>query len=132
MTTGQRSKFSFFRNFGWKLILSLIIAGGAAYLLREVFYPFQFIILETFRENPEKFVTYHDFDDDGLSECVEFNNYGSNKNFIQVKSWNSGIIDQTNYWESISKELMFADISGDRYDEIIACTQKADSVYLNH
>ena len=130
MVIGQKSKFSYFRNFGWKLILSLIIAGGAAYLLKELFYPYQLNVIESIREDPNKFITYHDFNDDGLSEYIELNNYGPNKNFILIKNWNDGIIDQTNYWEMVSQGLMFADINGDRYDEIIACTQKDDSVYL--
>ena len=48
MVKSKKSKFSFFRNFGWKLlILSLLISGGAAYLMSESFYPYDFEILET-------------------------------------------------------------------------------------
>jgi nitrogen-specific signal transduction histidine kinase len=127
---GQRSKLSFVRHFGWKLILSLIIAGLAAFLLNELFYPYQFNLLETTHVAPNQIISYHDFNDDGLSECVELCNFGPTKNYTLIKNWNGGIIDQTNYWETISLELMYADVTGDRYDEIIACTQKDDSVFI--
>lgn len=128
----QKSKFSFSRNFGWKLlVLSLIIVGGAAYLFRDKFDPYEFITLENVQEDANEFRTCHDFDGDGLSESIETKNFGPNKNLIWVKSWNGGIIDQANYWEGIQGgALMFADVTGDGYEEIIAFTQKGDSVYL--
>jgi nitrogen-specific signal transduction histidine kinase len=132
MVRAQKSKFYFFRNFGWKLlILSLIIAGGAAYLLRESFNAYKFDVIENKQGDLNYSVTYHDFDHDGYSEQLEIRNYAPNRHNIQVKNWNGGIVDQANYWESIDTYgLMFADITGDGYDEIFAFTQGGDSLYF--
>jgi two-component system nitrogen regulation sensor histidine kinase NtrY len=132
MANEGRTKFSFFRDLGWKLLLlSLILVGGAAYLLKEMFYPYQFTVLENAREDVDGFRTYHDFDGDGLSECIEVKNHEPDRHFIHVKSWNGGIVDQANYYERIDVGgLMFADVTGDAYHEIIAFTQKADSLYV--
>lgn len=132
MAEAQTPKFSYFRNLGWKLlVLSLIIVAGAAYLLRDRFDPYQFTVLENMQDEIYEFRTYHDFDGDGLSECIEVKNFRPDKNLIWVKSWNGGIVDQANYWEAVQgRGLMFVDVTGDGYEEIIAFTQKDDSLYL--
>jgi hypothetical protein len=132
MSKEERSKFSFFRASGWKLlILSLIIVGASAYLLKDIFLPYHFNVLENVREDVNEFRTYHDFNGDGLSETIEVKNLGPNKNLVYVKSWNGGYIDQANYWEPIDVGgFMFTDVTGDAYHELIAFTQKGDSSYL--
>lgn len=132
MAKKPKHKLTYFRRFGWKLLLlSLIIVGTAAYFIRDWFDPYQFIVLENVQEEVYEFRTYHDFDGDGLSECIEVENFRPDKNLIWVKSWNGGIVDQANYWEAVQGGgLMFADVTGDGYEEIIAFTQKDDSLYL--
>ncbi|MBE0572343.1 MAG: HAMP domain-containing histidine kinase [Ignavibacteriaceae bacterium] len=132
MAKNQKSKFYFFRNFGWKLLfLSLILAGGAAYLLRESFYPNEFEILENIPEELEYQCRYHDFDHDGFSEMMEIRNYGPTRYNIKVYNWNGGIIDQANYWETIREDgLSYYDITGDGFDEILGFTQQGDSLYF--
>jgi nitrogen-specific signal transduction histidine kinase len=132
MVKARKSKFSFFRNFGWKLlILSLFIAGGAAYLLRESFYPYEFDIIESISGKLDYEFAYHDFDHDGFSETLEIRNYAANRYNILVRNWNGGTIDQANYWETMDTHgLMFADVNGDDYDEILAFTQRDDSLFF--
>ncbi len=132
MEKPQKSKFSFFRNLGWGLLfISLIINGGTAYLLKDMFYPYQFNVLENVPQGVTEFRAYHDFNGDGLSECIEGQNFEPNRHLIWVKSWNGGIVDQANYWERIEPNgLMFSDITGDGYQEMIAFTQKDDSLFL--
>ncbi len=132
MVMARKSKFYFFRNFGWKLlILSLVIAGGAAYLLRESFYPYEFDIVETISGELDHEIAYHDFDHDGFSEMMEIRNYAANRYNILVTNWNGGTIDQANYWEPITHHgLMFADITGDGFDEILGFSQENDTLYF--
>lgn len=132
MAKSKKSKFNLFKNFGWKLFfLSLIIAGGAAYLLRESFYPFEFEILENIQGELEYQCRYHDFDHDGFSEKMEIRNYAPTRYNIKVYNWNGGIIDQANYQEPIfDSELGYYDITGDGFDEIFGFSQQNDSLYL--
>ena len=132
MVTAQKSTFYFFRNFGWKLLIfSLLITAGAAYLIRESLHPFEFDVLENIHGNLDYIISYHDFDHDGYSEQLEIKNYRANKHNILIKNWNGGVVDQTNYWESIDQyRLMFADVTGDGYDEIFALAQKGDSLFF--
>ena len=132
MVKARKSKFFFFRNFGWKLlILSLIIAGGAAYLLRESFYPYEFQIVETISGKLDYEIAYHDFNHDGFSEMMEIRNYAANRYNILVKNWNGGTIDQANYWEPIQIHgLSYADITSDGFDEILGFSQQNDSLYF--
>ena len=120
------------RSFGWKLLfLSLILAGGVIYLLRESFYPNDFEIVEKISGKLDYEFAYHDFDHDGFSEMMEIRNYAANRYNITVRNWNGGTIDQANYWEPIESDgLMFKDINGDGFDEIFGFTQKNDSIYF--
>lgn len=132
MVTTQKSTFYFFRNFGWKLlILSLFIAGGATYLLSNSFLPYEFDLVENISGELEYSIAYHDFDNDGYSEKIEIRNYAASRHNILVKNWSGGVVDQANYWEIIDAYgLMFADVTGDGYDEIFAFTQKGDSLFF--
>jgi nitrogen-specific signal transduction histidine kinase len=132
MTNEPKPKLSYFRSLGWKLLLfSLIASLGVAYLFRDRSDPYQFIVLENVQEEIYEFKTYHDFDGDGLSECIEVKNFRPDKNLIWVKSWNGGYVDQANYWEAVQGGgLMFADVTSDGYEELIAFTQKDDSLFL--
>ena len=132
MVKSKKSKFYFFRNFGWKLFfLSLIIAFGITYLLRESFYPYEFEIVQTAKEDLGYEIAYHDFDHDGFSEMMELRNSGPSRYNITVKNWNGGTIDQANYWEPIvTSGLMYADITGDGFDDILGFTQGGDSLYF--
>lgn len=131
MAKHQKSGFSFFRNFGWELlILSLLISGGAAYLLRESFYPYEFEILENIPGNMGYERRYHDFNLDGFSEMIEIRNYAASRYNITVKNSDGGTIDQANYWEPIKTNgLMYADITGDGFDDILGFTQGGDSLF---
>ncbi len=76
-------------------------------------------------------IHFHDFDNDGYSETLEFRNRGPTDHFIYVKNRDGGLIDQTNYREAVDPHYMiFQDITGDRFDEIITMTQRKDSVFL--
>ncbi len=131
MAKAERARYSFLKDLGWKLlILSLTIVAGTAYLFKDLLQPDEFIVLENAPERVNEFRTYHDFDGDGLSEGIEVRNIEPNKHLIWVKSSNGGYIDQANYWESVQPAFMFADVTGDGYDELIAFTQKEDSVFL--
>jgi hypothetical protein len=132
MAKSKKSKFIFFKNFGWKLLfLSLILAGGAAYLLRESFYPYEFEILENIPGEMEYKLRYHDFDHDGFGEMIEIRNYAPTRYNIKVFNWNGGIIDQANYWEPIREDgLSYYDITGDGFDEILGFSQQNDSLYF--
>jgi two-component system nitrogen regulation sensor histidine kinase NtrY len=132
MAKSQKSKFSFFRNFVWKLLfLSFIIAGGAAYLLRESFYPYEFQKVETKTGKLDYEIAYHDFDHDGFSEMMEIRNNGPSRYNITVFNWNGGTIDQANYWEPIETSgLMYTDITGDGFDDILGFTQGGDSLFF--
>ena len=132
MVKSKKSKFYFFRNFGWKLFfLSIIISGVLSYLLRESFYPYEFEILENIPGKLEYQCRYHDFDHDGFSEMMEIRNYGPTRYNIKVFNWNGGVIDQANYWEPICEsELSYYDITGDGFDEILGFSQQNDSLYL--
>lgn len=132
MVKSKKSKFNIFRNFVWKLLfLSLILTGGAAYLLRDSFYPYEFEVLENIPGEIEYECRYHDFDHDGYSEFMEIRNYAANRYNIKVFNWNGGIIDQANYWESIfDTEFGYYDITGDGFDEIFGFSQQNDSLYL--
>ena len=132
MAKAVRAKSSFFHDLGWKLlILSLTLVVGAAYLFKDSLSPYQFTVLENVQENAGEFRTYHDFNGDGLSESIEVKNTGPNNHLIWVKSWNGGYVDQANYWEDVQAgALMFADVTGDGYEELIAFSQKEDSVFL--
>jgi len=132
MAKSKKSKFNIFRNFGWKLFfLSLIIAGGTAYLLRESFYPYEFEIIESISGEIDLEIRYHDFDHDGFSEKMEIRNYAPTRYNIKVYNWNGGVIDQANYREPICEsELSYYDITGDGFDEILGFSQQNDSLYL--
>jgi PAS domain S-box-containing protein len=125
-------KLHFLEHLAWKLlVLSLIIAAVSAYLLKEMFYPYQCTVLEH-DHNAQYVKIYHDFDNDGFSESLEFTNLPQVKRYnIHIRNWSGGIIDQTNYWEGINHGfLLFADLTGDKYDEIIIFTQDEDSLFL--
>ena len=132
MVSAQKSTFYYFRNFGWKLlILSLLISGGATYLLRESFYPYEFEIIKSISGELEHEIAYHDFNHDGYSEMMEIRNFAANRYNILVRNWNGGTVDQANYWETINTHgLMFTDITGDGYDEILAFAQDKDSLFF--
>ena len=132
MAKKPKQKLSYFRNSGWKLLLfSLFIVGAAAYLFRDRFDPYQFIVLENVKEDVHEFRTYHDFNGDGLSESIEVKNFEPNKVLIWVKSWNGGFIDQANYYERIAQGgMMFVDVTGDGFQEMVVFTQKDDSLFL--
>ncbi len=128
----SKSRFNILTHLAWKLlILSLIIAAGSAYLLREMFYPYQFNTLESVPDT-DVIKTYHDFNNDGFGECLEaYRNTEARRYYIHIKNWSGGIIDQTNYWEYFEPlSMMFADITGDGYDEIFAFTQDGDSLFI--
>ena len=132
MANKPKQKLSYFRNSGWKLLLvSIIIVGGTAYVLKDTITPYQLDVLENVPVNPTDFRTYHDFNGDGLSECIEGENSEPDRHLIRVIGGNGGIVDQANYWERIDEGgLMFVDITGDGYQEMIAFTQKDDSLFL--
>jgi len=128
----MKTKSRFFKHFAWKILLvSLIISGTCTYLLWERFDPYQLDILESIKDSDE-LKTYHDFDKDGFSESLEINILQeSNRFFIQIRNWSGGIIDQTNYWEYFHPSwIMFEDISGDGFDEIMIFTQGGDSLFF--
>jgi nitrogen-specific signal transduction histidine kinase len=129
---GQKSKFNFLRNFGWKLlVLSLFISGVVSYLMQDMFLPYRLEILESLPNELDYSVRYHDFDHDGFSEKLELKNYSPTKYYIHIKNRDGGIIDQTNYWELADiNSLFFKDITGDGFEEIFAFTQLSDSIYL--
>lgn len=127
-----KSRFRILKSLPWKLlIVSLIIAAASAYLLREIFYPYQFKVLES---TPDTGVirTYHDFNNDGFSESLEsYRNVEVDRYYVHIKNWGGGIIDQTNYWEYFEPNtMMFADVTGDGYDEVFTFTQDKDSLFM--
>ena len=132
MAKSKKSKFNFFKTFGWKLFsLSLIISGVATYLFRESFYPYEFQILETITGYIGYEIGYHDFNHDGFSEVMEIRNSGPSRYNITIKNWNGGTIDQANYWEPIETSgLMYTDITGDGFDDILGFTQGGDSLFF--
>jgi two-component system nitrogen regulation sensor histidine kinase NtrY len=132
-TTGitMAIRYSFWQYFNWKLILiSVLISTGAVYLCRGWFNPQELKVLETITGTTDIKI-YHDFNQDGFSESLVFNTTDSIRFTCRISSWSGGIIDQTNYSEMPSVwGLLFADITGDHFDEIFAFTENKDSVFL--
>ncbi len=128
-----KSRFNFLKlNFGWKIFyFSLFISACAVYILYKSLSPYNFSITEHLSGKLGYSVVYHDFDHDGYSEKLEIRNNGPDRFNILVRNWSGGTIDQANYWERIDiYGLMFADINGDGYDEILGFTQGGDSLYF--
>ena len=128
----MKSTRPFFKHVAWKILLiSLILSTISTYLVWERFDPYQFEISER-AEDTHQLKTYHDFDKDGFSECIEIDlRPQSNTYFIQIRNWSGGIIDQTNYWESFQPTwIMYEDITGDGFDEIMTFTQGGDSLFF--
>ena len=132
MGEANKSKFSILRNFGWKLfVFSLFIAGAAVYILYKSLLPYDFNVTEEINGELRYSIAYHDFDHDGYSEMMEIRNSGPSEYNILVRNWNGGTIDQANYWETIdTRGLMFTDITGDGYDDILGFTQGGDSLFF--
>jgi len=114
------------------LLLSLVVAAIITFMMRHHFQPYQFTVLEkTDDADGIKTFYYHDFDKDGFSELLEIHNLHEERYFIYIKSFAGGTIDQTNYFEPVRPiNMLFHDLNGDGYDEIITLTQDTDSLYL--
>ena len=113
-----------------RALYSVLFAAVCTYLLLRLSLPAKIDILENHFDS-NGFNTYHDFDNDGYSETLEFRNRGPNDQFIYVRNHDGKLIDQTNYREPVSPDfMMFRDITGDGYDEIFAVTQRKDSLFL--
>ncbi len=121
-----------FRSFpGLKrFILSLIFAAAVTYLIYTFYLPNQFVMQKTPVDRGQ-FYRYHDFNNDGYSEILEFREQAPTGHYIYIRNRDGGLIDQTNYREPADpNHMMYKDITGDRYDEIFAITQRGDSVFL--
>ncbi len=100
-----------------RLIISLFLAGACTYLLTNFFLPCEFIVLKSITDSDE-FNIYHDFDNDGFSETMEFRNRGPTDHFIYIRNRNGGIIDQTNYLEPVVSLAQYLDEQFAEYLEI--------------
>jgi two-component system nitrogen regulation sensor histidine kinase NtrY len=113
-----------------RLLFALFFAAVCTYLLTQLVQPYEFVVIDSI-ENSDDFNAFHDFDNDGFSETMEFRYSAPSNYYIYIRNWNGGVIDQTNYTEPVRPtEMFFDDITGDHFDEVIAITQKDDSLFL--
>lgn len=122
----------FFKKLTWILILaSILISTVVTCLVYNSLDPYEFDVLES-ALNTDQLRKYHDFNHDGFSEILEITlRPEASLYFIQIKNSNGGIIDQTNYWESFLTEwIMYEDITGDDFDELITFTEGNDSLFI--
>jgi len=123
--------FNLRKHTGFKrLLFAVLLATGFTYLLSQLYLHNAFVMQKTPVDHGQIY-KYHDFDNDGYSEILEFRERAPSGHYIYIRNRDGGLIDQTNYREPADpNHIMYKDITGDRFDDIFAITQREDSVFL--
>lgn len=116
------------------LLVALLLSGAVAYLASFRITPGKLEVVKTEMNEPgvSHVVQYNDFDHDRFSERIDlWNGNDPPMHHLVVSSFSGGAMDQLNFHEPVKPTwLLFADYTGEGYDEIFTFTQKGDSLFL--
>lgn len=114
------------------MVVSIGLTYALSFLPYLKIYPYE--INETSRAyNPGYYLSYHDFDNDGLSEAFEMKfEYNRTRYAVKLLSSNGGILDQWNIDEEwIPGTTIFGDYNNDRIDEVYFFSKANDTLFVN-